>query len=108
MRKTLSITAAAGLLVAALTLPAFAADKVTLTGTGICAKCGLHETDKCQTVLEVVEGGTTNKYYLAQNKVSIQFHEKICQAPEKIIVTGTVKEKDGKKILTAAKIEESK
>lgn len=96
-----------GLMVAALTTPAFAADKkeVTLTGTGTCAKCALHETDKCQTVLQMKEGDKTETYYLSQNKVAKEFHENVCKEPQKITVTGTVKEKDGKKMLTASKIE---
>jgi len=103
----LALTSFLGLM---LTVSAFAADKkeVTLTGEGKCAKCALHETDKCQNVIQLQEDGKTVNYYLAQNKISKEFHENLCKAPQKITVTGTVKEKDGKKTLTASKIELAK
>lgn len=95
------------LMVATFTTPAFAADKkeVTITGDGDCAKCKLHETDKCMNVVQTMEDGKKVTYYLADNKLSKDFHENLCKASHKITVTGTVKEKDGKKTLTASKIE---
>lgn len=111
MKKlSLSLIALTGLFVMALATPTLAAgkDKITLTGEGKCAKCALHETDKCQNVIQVKEGDKTTTYYLAQNKVSKDFHENLCKHPEKISVTGTVKEKNGKKVLTASKIELAK
>ena len=90
----------------ALTLPALAADKeVTITGEGMCAKCALHMTDKCQNAIQTKEDGKTVTYLLAQNQVSKDFHENLCKESHKVTATGTVKEKDGKKILTATKIE---
>jgi hypothetical protein len=104
MKKISSIIALAGL----LAIPAFAADKeVTITGLGQCAKCALHETDKCQTTIQTEENGKKVMYYLAQNGTSKDFHDTICKKPEKITATGVVSEKDGKKILTASKIEEA-
>jgi len=106
MRKLAFIFGLAALLMLALTLPAVAAShEVTITGQGMCAKCALHESDKCQTVIQTEEDGKTVTYYLAQNKVSKDFHENICKEPHKVTATGKVKEKDGKKILTATKIE---
>jgi hypothetical protein len=105
MKKISSLIALAGL----LAIPAFAADKeVTITGKGTCAKCGLHETDKCQTVIQTKENGQKVTYYLADNPTSKDFHDTICKKPEKITATGTVSEENGKKILTASKIEEAK
>lgn len=105
MKKISSLIALVGL----LAIPAFAADKeVTITGKGTCAKCALHQTDKCQTVIQTEENGKTVTYYLAQNDKSKDFHENVCKKPETITATGTVKEEDGKKVLTASKIEESK
>ena len=79
---------------------------VTLTGTMVCGKCYLHETKKCQNVLQVVDDGTTNNYFLVQNKVSKDFHENICTTSgEKATVTGTVEKKHDKEMLTATKIE---
>ena len=54
--------------------------ETTLTGTMVCAKCKLHEADKCQNVLQVEKDGKTVNYYLTQNKVSKDFHDPIfCQ-----------------------------
>jgi hypothetical protein len=89
-----------------LAVPAFAADKeVTITGEGKCAKCSMHEADKCQNAIQTTENGKTVTYYLAQNKISKAFHENLCHAPEKVTATGTVKEENGKKIMTISKIE---
>jgi len=105
MKKIYSLVVLAGL----LAIPAFAADKeVTITGEGTCAKCALHETKKCQTAIQTQEDGKTVTYYLAQNPVSKDFHETICKQPEKVTATGTVSEENGKKILTASKIEAAK
>jgi hypothetical protein len=95
----------AGLAVASATT-ALAADEVTITGNMVCAKCTLHETDSCQNVVQVTEDGNTVNYYLKQNDVSKAAHDPICQgAAEKVTVTGTVKEKDGKKTMTPTKID---
>ena len=56
-----------------------ASTETTLTGTMVCAKCKLHEADKCQNVLQVEKDGKTVNYYLTQNKVSKDFHPNICQ-----------------------------
>jgi hypothetical protein len=105
MKKFSSIIALVGL----LAVPAFAADKeVTITGEGKCAKCALHETEKCQNAIQVEEQGKTVTYYLAQNDTSKEFHDNICKKSEKVTATGVVSEKDGKKILTPSKIEAAK
>lgn len=93
-------------LAVAFATSAFAEGKeVTVTGMGKCAKCQLKEADKCQNVIEAKEGGKKVKYYVAKNEVSDNFHENICKAPKKVTATGTVKEEDGKKILTVSKME---
>ena len=105
MKKLYSMIALAGL----LAIPAFAADKeVTITGEGMCAKCALHETKKCQNAIQTQEDGKTVTYYLTQNDVSKDFHDNLCKKSEKVTATGTVSEKGGKKMLTASKIEEAK
>ena len=75
-----------------------ASDKVTLTGTATCAKCGLHESDQCQTVLEVkTADGKVERYYLTTK----MDHDKFCKgSTENVTVTGTVSEKDGKNYIT--------
>ena len=82
-------------------------NQVTMTGTMVCAKCKMHETKDCQNVLQVSDpSGSTVNYYLEQNGVSKDFHSNICMNDgEKTTVTGTVKEKDGKEVLTPSKIE---
>jgi len=93
----------------AVAAPAFAADKeVTITGEGKCGKCSLHKAEKCQNVIETTENGKTVEYWLAQNKVSKDFHENLCKQSEKVTATGTVTEENGKKILTVSKIEAAK
>jgi Family of unknown function (DUF6370) len=83
----------------------FAADEVTITGEGKCAKCALKETDECQNVIQVKKDDKTITYYLVENDVSKKFHHNLCKASMKIKAIGTVKEVDGKMQLTATKIE---
>lgn len=78
--------------------------EVTLSGTMMCGKCYLKETDGCQNVLQVKDGGKDVKYYLAANDVAKENHSKVCGGTAKAQVTGTVGEAGGKKTLTASKI----
>lgn len=95
----------AGLAIAGATT-ALAADEVTITGNMVCGKCTLHETEVCQNVVQVTADGKTVNYYLKDNDISKAEHGAICKGgSEKVTVTGKVKEKDGKKTLTATKIE---
>ena len=111
MKKSiLFLTVAAGLLMAVTTSRLFAVDtaskEVTITGNAVCAKCTLHEGDKCQTVIQAQVAGKAVNYYLTDNDASKAFHKNICSGPgEKVTATGTIKEKDGKEMLTVSKIE---
>jgi hypothetical protein len=105
MKSTSLVVTLMAVLALTLALPAFAGTEVTLTGEGKCAKCALHETDKCQTVIQTEENGKQTTYYLTQNKVSKDFHENLCENPHKVTATGTVKEVNGKHELTVSKIE---
>ena len=111
MKKSiLFLTVAAGLLLAVTTSRLLATDaaskEVTITGNAVCAKCTLHEGDKCQTVIQTTVAGKTVNYYLTENDVSKAFHKNICSGPgEQVTATGTVKEKKGKEMLTVSKIE---
>ena len=79
---------------------------VTLTGKLECTKCTLHETAECSNALAVKDGTKEVVYYLVDNDLSKADHKDVCMAPkDKVTVTGTVAEKDGKKWLTATKIE---
>ena len=84
----------------------WAAEEKTITGEGQCAKCALKETKKCQNAIVTEEDGKKVTYYLVHNAVSKKFHKNICQETKKIKATGEVKEENGKKVLTASKIEE--
>jgi uncharacterized protein DUF6370 len=111
MKKTsLLITGIIGLMLLTLTTPTFAAEKErTITGEGKCAKCALHETEKCQNVIQVEnKQGKKRTYYLAQNDVSKAFHDNLCKESKKVTATGTVKKEDGKYVMTVTKIELAK
>jgi hypothetical protein len=83
-----------------------ATKEVTLKGTLVCTKCTLHETDSCANALKVKDGDKETIYYLTPNDVSKGDHKEVCHGPkEGVTVTGTVEEKDGKKWLTATKID---
>jgi hypothetical protein len=110
MKKTKLILAiVAGLLLAFGTSSLLAQDAgkaITITGNMVCAKCMLHETASCQNVVQVTKDGKTVNYYLIQNDASKAAHGAICGGdPEKVTVTGTIEEKDGKQLLTPTKIE---
>lgn len=80
--------------------------KVTIEGDGLCAKCALKEAPSCQNVVIVKKDGKETKYYLEKNGFFAAAHQGLglCTAkkddPVKVKVTGTLTEKDGKKILT--------
>lgn len=106
--KKILLSSLAGVALLALATPAFAEEK-TITGEGKCAKCALKETEKCQNVIQVKEGDKTVTYYLADNDVSKSFHgDNLCKGSKQVTATGEVSEKDGKKILTASKLEAAK
>ena len=79
---------------------------VTLTGTITCAKCDLKKEDSCMTVIVVKDkdGGKDVVYYL-DKKSHAGNHKEICRTPKEGTVKGKVSEKDGKKVITASKVE---
>ncbi len=107
MKKNITVLLAGIALVGATTVALAAGKEITITGNMVCGKCTLHETKECQNVVQVMQDGKTVNYYLKQNKVSKAAHAPICDAgnSEKVTVTGTVKEKDGKEMMTPTKIE---
>jgi hypothetical protein len=84
-----------------------AADEAkTITGEAKCAACLLKEkSDTHQTAIQVKEGEKMVTYYLVANDVSKKVDDKVCEKPEKVTATGTVKTVDGKLQFTATKIE---
>ena len=91
-----------GLLLAAVLFAAPEMKEVTLTGTGKCAKCSMGVAEKCQTAVVVAQDGKEQTYFLADNDTARKFHSNICTKDLKVQVTGTVKEENGKKELTAS------
>ena len=86
--------------------PAAKPTEVTLSGDVQCAMCILKKADAkgCQDVLVVTDKAGKTEYYLVENAASEKFGM-TCAAPRKAVATGTVSEKDGKKWLTASKLE---
>ncbi len=76
-----------------------------IKGEGCCMKCELKKADECQNAIKVKENGKEVLYILEPNKVSKDFHSKVCRGPHKVIAKGTVKKDGDKMILVASKIE---
>ena len=92
-------------LVCALSLTAAAEEKaakeVTITGTITCAKCDLGVEKTCQTVIKgKAKGSDKEEVYYFDKDSSSKNHKTICKEAKKGSVTGTVEEKDGKKVIT--------
>lgn len=104
--KSVGTIALALVAVLALVVSVKAEEKkeVTLKGTITCAKCDLKEADKCATVIKVTEGDEKGVYYFDAKSHKAN-HKTICQTPMEGTVTGTVSEKDGKKIITVTKVD---
>ena len=81
------------------------ADEQTIKGEALCTKCELQQTEKCQTAIRTKVDGKEVMYYAVNNDVAKKFHKNICKAPAKVTAVGTVKEKDGKKMITLSKID---
>jgi hypothetical protein len=102
VRLSRLLTFAFALLV--LTGLALAAEEKTLKGTITCAKCDLKQQKTCATVITVKEGGKDVVYFL-DAKSGKANHKAICMEGKPGTVTGEVSEKDGKKLITASKVE---
>ena len=102
------ITMIAAVVVASLISTSANAAEKTLKGEGLCAKCELKETSKCQNAVRVEENGKKVVYYLEDNDVSKAFHKKVCTSVTKVVAKGKVSEKDGKKWIDVTSIEEAK
>jgi hypothetical protein len=103
-------TAAVAALAVGLAAVLVAADEVTLEGKIACAKCTLKKADakECQNVLLVKDAdGKTAEYYITVNETAEEFGE-VCTNTTDAKVTGTVSEKDGRKWITASKVDASK
>ncbi len=88
------------------------AKTTTLEGKLVCSKCTLNETSACEHALKVKADGKEVTYYLvkATEKGFKEYHGKVCPAGSDLAVkvTGVGSEKDGKKLINAAKVEPTK
>ena len=107
-KASLLFTSLAALALLALVTPSTALAKgkeVTITGEAKCAKCLLHQSDKCQTVIQTEgKNGKTVTYYLTDTDAAKGFHESVCHEAKKVTATGTAKKVDGKRELAATEI----
>jgi hypothetical protein len=109
MKFTLALLAGLAFASATLTARADDAKETTITGSMVCGKCTLHETEKCQNVIQVKQDGKTVNYYLTKNDTSDAMHGDVCHGDsENVTATGTVVEKDGKEMMTVSKLEKAK
>ena len=106
--KSLAKIALALAVVLTFVAGAYAAEQ-TLSGDVVCAKCTLKKADAkaCQDVLVVKNGDATTEYYVEKNPVSEKFGH-VCGGKKSATVTGAVTEKDGKKWISATKMEANK
>ena len=75
-------------------------NEVTVTGDVVCGHCTLKMVDQCTVALKADDGN----YLLVKNDESDKIFDKRDKGV-KAKVTGTVEEKDGKKWITATKVE---
>lgn len=81
-------------------------EKKTVEGKLVCSKCKLGETDACGNAVVVKDGDKEVTYYLKDKGKGEKYHK--CSGEKEVKVTGTVVEKDGKKWITDAKVEDKK
>ena len=81
------------------------AKQVTITGTVTCAKCDLKaQKDACATVVVEKVAGKADVVYYFDEAGHKKHHGPICTSPTPGTVTGTVEDKDGKKIITVTDV----
>ena len=107
--KTALTTLALALVVAFGFTTLAQAAEATYTGKVVCAKCTLKKADakECQDVLVVKDGDKAAEYYVEKNDVAKAFGH-VCKDEKPAVVTGKVMEKDGKKWISATKMEAPK
>jgi hypothetical protein len=106
IRSLLSLLAA--FVVVSFTATVTADDKkeTKIEGKMVCSKCKLKETKECGNVVVVKDGDKEIKYYLNDKGEKETYH--VCSGEKSVTVTGKVVEKDSKKTVDEAKVEEKK
>jgi hypothetical protein len=83
----------------ALTPALFAADQ-KFQGEAVCAKCELHQADKCQAALQITSADGAKETLLVEpGGKAKDLHAEICKGGKAVDVEGTLSEKDGKKTI---------
>jgi hypothetical protein len=103
MKAVLSTVLAMVMVFAVVAGISVAADEVTIKGTITCAKCDLKKEKACTTVIVAKEKDKDVIYYFDTDSGK-KNHKAICTEAKKGSVTGTVAEKDGKKVITVTKV----
>ncbi|MCX7699823.1 MAG: DUF6370 family protein [Gemmataceae bacterium] len=80
------------------------AEEKTLKGKITCAKCELKKSDKCETVIQVKEGGKDVIYYFDADSHK-KYHGKICSEGVEGTVVGTVSKSGDKLVVKVTKAE---
>jgi hypothetical protein len=81
--------------------------EVTIKGEAQCAKCALHQSDKCATAIVTKnKKGKEVTYYVVDNDASKSGlpHTEICHENKQVKAKGTVQEVNGRKELTVSSI----
>jgi|SRR4051794_20772176 len=81
-------------------------DTKTLEGKMVCTKCKLSETPDCGNAVIVKDGDKEVTYYIKDTGKKETYHK--CSGEKEVKVTGKVTEKDGKKYIEEAKVEDKK
>jgi uncharacterized protein (TIGR02271 family) len=75
----------------ASTLSGGSEKQMTITGKAVCAKCQLHETAECKSVIQARNSsGKLVNYYLTDNDVTKNFHDQMCKESKVVTAKGTV------------------
>ncbi|MFO0935492.1 MAG: hypothetical protein U0798_03125 [Gemmataceae bacterium] len=80
--------------------------EVKLEGKIVCTKCKLKEADACGNALVVKDGEKTTTYYFDDKGEKEKYH--VCSGEKAATVTAKCTVKDGKKVLSDAKVEVKK
>jgi hypothetical protein len=105
IRKLFGLVAA--IVATSFVASALADDKATtVEGKLCCTKCKLKETDKCGNAVVVKKGEKSETYYIKDDGAKAPYH--VCSGEKDVKLTGKVVEKDGKKTVEDAKVEEKK
>jgi Family of unknown function (DUF6370) len=100
-----NILLACSLLLATVALPLYADTTTKFSGTAVCAKCALHQTDECQMAIKMKDtNGKEETLLVENNKIAQDFHKNICKKDADVNAEGTISEQGGKKVVTLKKI----